>query len=107
MGLARALALGSGRETGAVGEAVPGAPSSLNCALQGWNLKGQPGDRWCRCQPADTGLAGQARPRKDGFGGHPPEDSGSEVQPGVQLGGTKTPGNAGDVSPKRCQGGAH
>ena len=37
----------------------------------------------------------------------PPEGSGSEVQPGGQLGGTKTPGNAGDVSPKRCQGGAH
>lgn len=42
MGLALALALGSGRETGAVGEAVPGAPSSPNCALQWWNLKGQP-----------------------------------------------------------------
>ena len=50
-------------ETGAVGEAVPGAPSSLNGALQRWNLKGQPGGRWCRSQPADTGLAGQAPER--------------------------------------------
>ena len=40
------------------------------CAA-GVELQRTAGARWCGCQPADTGLAGQARPRKDGSGGHP------------------------------------
>lgn len=64
------------------------------CAA-GVEMKRTAGARCCRCQAADTGLAGQARPGKMISEDTPPEDSGSEVQPGVQLGGTKplvTPG---------------
>lgn len=85
------MSRGIGRQTGAGGEAVPGAPSSPNCALQGWNFKGQPEPFGVAASRLTQDWRARPGPGKMVSEDTPPEDSGSEVQPGVQLGGNQAP----------------
>lgn len=65
-------------------ERAPGAPFSLSCALQGWNVDGQPGGQG-RCCPLVW--AGLARLRKDGFGAPRHQKAGgSNTRPRTELG---------------------